>query len=136
MREYNPGCHRILGGLAAGIVETCPTKHGADPLLAARHELEEECHLAGGTWYRLTAEGVSVPMDKYVITEITAYLVVDPERVENPRPLDDEEDIEIVEGVTANEILDMIRGGDMNLVDGWASLLALQKLRELGEIIK
>ena len=75
-----------------------------------------------------------VPMDKYVVTEITPYLVIDAEHVHNPRPLDDEEDIEIIRCVTANEILQMIREGDFNLVGGWGALLALQKLRDLGEI--
>ncbi len=73
-------------------------------------------------------------MDKYVITEITPYLVIDPHHVHNPRPLDDEEDIEIISGVTADEIMQMIREGDMNLVGGFGALLALQKLRDLGEI--
>ena len=131
IREYMPGCHRVLGGLAAGIVED--HKHMSEEE-AARHELEEECHLAGGTWYRLTDDDVSVPMDKYVVTEITPFLVVDPHHVPDPRPLDDEEDIEIVPGVSAEEIMQMIKMGDMNLVGGWASLLALDKLRELGEI--
>jgi len=121
-------------------------------------------HLAGGTWYRLTEEHVSseyfkrnrdtliamyqsnltyvfisytitkVPMDKYVVTEITPYLVIDAEHVYNPRPLDDEEDIEIIRGISSDEIIKMIREGDFNLVGGWGALLALQKLRELGEI--
>jgi hypothetical protein len=73
-------------------------------------------------------------MDKYVVTEITPYLVIDPHHVQNPRPLDDEEDIEIISGVTAGVIMQMIREGDMNLVGGFGALLALQKLRELGEI--
>jgi hypothetical protein len=73
-------------------------------------------------------------MDKYVVTEITPYLVIDPHHVANPRPLDDEEDIEIVSGVSPAEIMRMIREGDMNLVGGWGALLALEKLRELGEI--
>ena len=68
------------------------------------------------------------------MTEITPYLVIDPHHVPNPRPLDDEEDIEIVRGITVEEIMQMIREGDMNLVGGWAALLALNKLRELGEI--
>ncbi|KAL3772767.1 hypothetical protein ACHAW5_007276 [Stephanodiscus triporus] len=148
VREYMPGPHRVLCGLAAGIVED-DGKHSegggggtssasgsemsssSSSLVAARFELEEECHLAGGTWYRLTDEGVSVPMDKYVVTEITPYLVIDAEHVPDPRPLDDEEDIEIVRGVTAAEILRMIREGDFNLVGGWGALLALEKLREL-----
>ena len=68
------------------------------------------------------------------MTEITPYLVIDPHHVPDPRPLDEEEDIEIVSGVTADELLQMIREGDMNLVGGWGALLALQKLRELGEV--
>lgn len=75
-----------------------------------------------------------VSMDKYVVTEITPYLVIDAEHVHNPRPLDDEEDIEIIRYVTADEIIQMIREGDFNLVGGWGALLALQKLRDLGEI--
>lgn len=131
IREYMPGCHRVLGGLAAGLVED---KHGGSEEAAARHELEEECHLAGGAWYRLIDDGVSVPMDKYVQTEIVPYLVVDPHHVPNPKPLDDEEDIEIVTDVSAEEIMQMVKKGDMNLVGGWGALLALVKLRELGEI--
>jgi len=138
IREYMPGPHRVLGGLAAGIVEE--GKHSTvegvgepDTLVAARYELEEECHLAGGTWYRLTEEGVSVPMDKYVVTEITPYLVIDPQHVLDPRPLDHEEDIEIVPGVSVEEISQMVREGDFNLVGGWGAMLALEKLRELGE---
>lgn len=73
-------------------------------------------------------------MDKYVVTEITPYLVIDAHHVPDPRPLDAEEDIEIVSGVSAQEILRMIREGDFNLVGGWAALLALAKLRELGEL--
>ena len=49
-------------------------------------------------------------MDKYVVTEITPYLVIDAVHVHNPRPLDDEEDIEIIRGVTSDEIIQMIRG--------------------------
>ena len=107
VREYMPSCHKVLGGLAAGIIETCPDKHDSDELLAARHELEEECHLAGGTWHRLTDDGVTIPMDKYVQTRITPYLVIDPVTVEDPRELDAEEEIEIVRNVSADEILDI-----------------------------
>ena len=73
-------------------------------------------------------------MDKYVVTEITPYLVIDPKHVPDPRPLDDEEDIEIVTGVTKEEIIQMIQEGDFSLVGGWGALLTLEKLRELGEI--
>ena len=54
VREYHPGPHAYLYGVAAGIVEE--DKHNGDAALAAQHELEEECHLAGGTWYLLTPQ--------------------------------------------------------------------------------
>ena len=76
----------------------------------------------------------TVPMDKYVVTEITPYLVIDPEYVLKPRPMDDEEDIVIVRGISSDDILKAIREGDMNLVGAFAFLLALEKLRSLGEI--
>lgn len=137
VKEYNPGCHKRLFGVAAGLVEE---KHNAvggihdDSLVAAQFELEEECHLKGGAWYRLTSECVRVPMDKYVVTEICPYLVIDASPVKNPRPLDPEEDIEIIQNVSIEEIYRMIKDGKMNLVGGWACMLAIEKLREIGEI--
>ncbi len=122
----------MLCGLAAGIVESA--KHNSDFDEAARQELEEECHLSGGTWHRLLNPNTSMAMDKYVVTEIVAYLVIDPTKVANPPPLDAEEDIEIIEGVSIKEILEMIRNGEMNCIGALSSLLAIEKLRELSEI--
>lgn len=132
IREYNPGCDKILNGIAAGLVEE--DKHGSDYEVAARHELEEETNLSGGTWFRLLNDDKSIAMDKYTVTEAVAYLVIDAVKVDNPRPLDDEEDIEIIHGVTVDEIMEMIRAGEMNCIGGFASLLAIEKLRSLGEI--
>mmetsp|Transcript_28670 Transcript_28670/g.34924 ORF Transcript_28670/g.34924 Transcript_28670/m.34924 type:complete len:230 (+) Transcript_28670:11-700(+) len=129
LREYNPAPCKILYGPAAGLIES---KHGSDPLVAARHELEEELHLKGGTWYPLNKK--TVPMDKYVVTEINAYLVLDAEEVLDPRERDAEEFIEIVKDLTVDDIKDLIVNGEMNLVGGWGCLMALEKLRELGEI--
>eukprot|EP00540_Astrosyne_radiata_P021595 CAMPEP_0116836364 /NCGR_PEP_ID=MMETSP0418-20121206/8058_1 /TAXON_ID=1158023 /ORGANISM="Astrosyne radiata, Strain 13vi08-1A" /LENGTH=141 /DNA_ID=CAMNT_0004466131 /DNA_START=80 /DNA_END=506 /DNA_ORIENTATION=+ len=128
-REYNPGPHESLFGLAAGLIEE---KHDSNPRIAAEHELEEECQMRGGKWYQLTERPLA--MDKYDTTKIYSYLAIDPKTVENPRPLDEEEDIEIVSGVSVEEILAMIKRGQMNLVGGCACLLAIEKLRELGEI--
>ena len=131
VREYNPGPHEILYGLAAGLIEQ--DKHNdSDPRVAAEYELNEECHLEGGTWHLLTDRPIA--MDKYVDFRVHAYLVIDPTPVEYPRPLDDEEIIEIIRGVTLDEIKRMLRGGEMNMVASWASLLALERLRDLGEI--
>jgi len=53
--------------------------------------------------------------------------------VTNSLLLFQEEDIEIISGVTIPEILQWIRNGEMNLVGGYGCLLAIEKLRELGE---
>jgi NUDIX domain len=128
VREYMPASHRILYGLAAGLVEE---KHGADVATAARDELEEEAHLTGGQWIHLCKRPSA--MDKYSLTSVEAYLVLDPVPEENPKPLDDEEDIEILAGVTIPEIKEWISNGEMNLVSAWGCMLAIEKLRELGE---
>jgi hypothetical protein len=73
-------------------------------------------------------------MDKYTTTKVRAYLVVDAQHVPDPRPQDDEEDIEIIRGVTIPQILAMIRRGEMNMVGTWGCLMAIETLRELGEI--
>ncbi|KAL3937139.1 MAG: hypothetical protein SGBAC_007677, partial [Bacillariaceae sp.] len=93
VREYMPASHKVLWGVAAGLIED---KHGHDASLAAEHELEEECHLTGGKWIPLANSATA--MDKYALTNIHAYLVLDPKPAVNPRPLDEEEDIEIVPG--------------------------------------
>jgi hypothetical protein len=156
IREYMPSTHCRMMGLAAGMVEDDKHGNGGDSdkatgdaesvhdsvgdyeddmrLTAAKDELEEECRLVGGRWMRLTERGVV--MDKYSTTRLSVYLVLDPESVheDDAKPRDLEEDIQVVPGVSAGEIRDMIVTGRMTVVGGWASLLALQKLRELGEI--
>lgn len=127
VREYMPASHKVLWGLAAGLIEE--EKHEQDPYVAAQHELEEECHLTGGKWIPLSNEATA--MDKYALTQIHAYLVLDPKPAADPKPLDDEEDIEIVPGVKIEEIMDYIANGQMNLVGGWGCMLAISKLRDL-----
>ena len=105
IREYMPTTNRMMYGLAAGLVEA--DKHGGtsttnttqtpqddethnnDTILtanAARCELEEECHLTNGTWIPLLQN--SMPADKYSLTQVQCYLVLDPEVESNPKPLD------------------------------------------------
>lgn len=129
-REYHPGPNKFLFGAAAGIVED--DKHNGNVELAAQHELEEECHLAGGSWHLLTPKPLA--MDKYATTTIRAFLVIDASHVPDPRPQDHEEDIEIIQNVSVDEIMTMIRRGEMNVVGAWACLMAIAKLREMGEI--
>lgn len=132
IREYMPGSHRILWGLPAGLVE--PTKHkDKNETLAAVQELEEEAQLTGGTWIRLTTPGKPVAMDKYSLTNVHAFLVLDPWQAEHPKPMDEEEDIEVIRGVSISQIMEWIVAGEMNMVSAWGCLLAIEKLRELGE---
>lgn len=150
LREYNPGCDEVLYGPAAGLVEKkhelqTSDKDSVDENVAvkqvtkeellwkeaAKWELEEECHLRGGTWYEL---GEKTAMDKYVVTRVKPFLVLDATHVDDPRPLDIEEEIEIVDGVSVERIWEIINHGEMNLVGGWACLLAIHKLQELGII--
>ena len=128
VREYMPGPHKIMWGLAAGMVEG---KHGGDVCKAARDELEEEAQLTGGDWIPLLVNPSS--MDKYALTGIDAYLVLDATLADNPKPLDDEEDIEVVGGVSVPEIMRWIATGEMNMVSAWCCMLAIEKLRELGQ---
>lgn len=128
VREYMPGSHKIMWGIAAGLVED---KHGADVSKAARDELEEEAQLTGGEWIPLSVKPSA--MDKYALMTIDAYLVLDPTPAENPKSMDDEEDIEVVRGVSVPDIMRWIATGEMNMVSAWGCMLAIEKLRELGE---
>ena len=163
IREYMPSVHRTLYGLAAGMVEiekhasdavnnnnttssndtittttdTEQQQQEEDRLLltAAQHELEEECRLQGGTWIRLTHTNIA--MDKYSTTGLHVYLVLDPHPidVQKAKPRDvTEEGMTVHAGITVRQIEHLIVNGDMTVVGGWASLLALHKLREMGEI--
>ena len=139
IREYMPAVHKLVMGLAAGMVED---KHndtedgeGSNPIFtAAVHELEEECRLTGGTWYRLCQPTV---MDKYCTTLLSVYLVIDPVPVDESaiKPRDEtEEGMEVVVGTTVAELREMIATARMTVVGGWATQMALTKLRDLGEI--
>ena len=164
LREYMPATHTLMHGLAAGMVEAHKHHRGASrdeddneddnnnndddedednnnhddsmQRTAAQHELEEECRLTGGRWIRLT--DAPVTMDKYSTTRLTCYLVLDPVPVpaDHRRQRDEtEEGMEVVEGVTLDELRRMMTSSArMTAVGSWASLLALEKLREMGEI--
>ena len=156
IREYMPSVHHPMLGLAAGMVEE--KKHsssytgnnnddddGVDDMnneeqdacwMAAKCELEEECRLTGGAqWIRLTAN--PVVMDKYNTTRLTVFLVIDPVAVDSAqaKPRDDtEEGMQVIPNVTVKQLEHWIQTGQMTIVGSWGTLLALQKLRQLGEI--
>jgi 8-oxo-dGTP pyrophosphatase MutT (NUDIX family) len=163
IREYMPSTHSFQITLCAGMVEGKDNAlHGAndetidadslplaisrhDKLLphvsdssfeqAARRELAEEGRMVGGTWICLCE---STPVDKYITTVMRVYLCIDPEPLsahEEATLLRDESEVGMqVVQKTAGEIESAIQSGDMTVVAGWAAQLALNKLRELGEI--
>lgn len=140
--EYMPSNHQIMWGLAAGMVEydkhsiNTNTNNINDIILnAARHELEEECHLMNGTWIRLT-KGDGVVMDKYSTTKLSVYLVLDQIHTNDPKPRDDNEiGMKIHYNITIQQLKSKIWNNAMTVVGSWACLLAMEKLREIGEII-
>jgi hypothetical protein len=138
IREYMPALHQRVLGLAAGMVEA---KHDDDKketdiqLTAAEHELEEECRMKGGTWYKVTNQDSA--MDKYSSTKLAVYLVIDPEPVPADQALardETEEGMQVIPGVTIPQLLELVVSGQLTVVGGWACLLAIHKLKELGEI--
>jgi 8-oxo-dGTP pyrophosphatase MutT (NUDIX family) len=153
IREYMPSRHRLVSGLAAGMVEdhhhhhvdSNATSTGAgllDPQAveaSARRELAEECRLEGGTWHALTPPD-GVVMDKYCTTKLHAYLVMDAtpfhdETAHHVHPRDDaEEGMQVLSGVSLEQLQEWIREGEFTVVGAWGAMLALEKLRSLQEI--
>jgi 8-oxo-dGTP pyrophosphatase MutT (NUDIX family) len=133
-----------------------PASADDDTVLAsAIRELAEECRLDGSAaaaeseataeWIRLTSPAHGTVMDKYCTTRLHAYLVIGarplPEEKDDlhhhphPHRRDDaEEGMEVVQGITEEQLLDLIQRGDLTVVGSWAALLALQKLRVMKEL--
>ncbi|CAM9739047.1 unnamed protein product, partial [Choristocarpus tenellus] len=130
IKEYAPGRESMMHGVVAGMYEV---KKHAGPLEAAKFELEEEAHLTGGTWHSLTESlKTTVSADKYSTNEFFCWLCVDPEVTTTPRPLDAEEFIEIERGIALSEAMGMIVRGEMSVVSGFVTMLAMEKLQNLG----
>jgi len=131
VEEYMPASDSFQYGHAAGMVED---KHGRRQAtrVAAEHELEEECRLIGGKDWHLLASNVI--MDKYTTTAITVYLVIDADTVldSDAKPRDDtEQGMRVVPEVSYAQLKSLLKKGKMTVVGSWATLLALEKLREL-----
>ena len=109
------------------------SKKHLTPLEAAQFELEEEAHLRTTQWFPLlSGENVTAPLDKYSTNHFYAYLALDCEEVEHPKPLDDEEFIIIERNVTYKKLTELVSTGQINVVSSYAILLGIRKLRELG----
>ncbi|EKX49575.1 hypothetical protein GUITHDRAFT_104537 [Guillardia theta CCMP2712] len=119
----------IQSGVPGGLFEE---KKHKDLLQAARDELNEEAGLMGGTWIALAPEGI--PQDKYSRNRLHPYLVIDCMRDPNPKPKDDDEIIEVEQGVALEEARRRVLEGDMPAPAAMVTLLAIDKLRQLGHI--
>jgi len=140
IREFHVSAGRMMYGTVAGIFE--PEKHKS-PQECAQFELEEEAQLTGGTWLPLIAasdvaegNGVGeVGLSKYFEQRFWPFLVLDAEGpVTSPRPLDHDEYIEIMRGVSPDHLFHLIESGNVAIVHAYALLLAVERLRKLGLI--
>ena len=127
--EYCPGVDGVKSGIPGGLYEE--RKH-SDLLNAAQDELNEEAGLTGGTWFALAPEGI--PQDKYSRNRLHPYLVIDSSIDPNPRGQDDTEQIEVEHGVSLAEAKRRLLAGDMPAPSAMVTLMAIDKLRELGYV--
>lgn len=95
-------------------------------------QLEEEAHLLGGTWHTLCEDDeTTINADKYSSNEFYCWLVVDPYVTPTPKPMDDEEFIEIKRGVSMQECMRMVERGELSIVSSFIVLMGARKLRQL-----
>lgn len=73
----------------------------------------------------------TLPGAKYTAQKFIPYIVMDAEKVSDSRPLDDDEIIQPVHGVSVNEALWLIMNGRMTSTSTMMVLLALEKLRQM-----
>ncbi|CEM38352.1 unnamed protein product [Vitrella brassicaformis CCMP3155] len=131
--EYYPGPNQWKKGFVAGLYER---KKHESPLHAAKLELEEEAHLVGGKWINLINERGVMDYEKYSDQIFYAFLCLDPVHTDDPRPLDDSEVIYLHRDVPAKAVLEGALHGHFTVTTSLAALLAIEKLREIGELPK
>lgn len=101
-------------------------------LEAAKFELNEEAGLMAKTWIPLTSQGVA--HDKYSDNRFNTFLALNcsPVSVSDRRAMDDAESIEVHPGKTADDVLDIIEAGTMNVAGCYACMLALRAIERQG----
>lgn len=90
VRQFRKPLERTVVEIPAGKLEVSDT----DPLEAAKRELEEETHYQAEKWEELVT---MYPTPAYLDEKFTLYLAEGLKRVENPRPLDEDEFVEVLE---------------------------------------
>jgi ADP-ribose pyrophosphatase len=119
VRQFRPPLERMELGLPAGLVEP-----GEKPGAAARRELLEETGYAGGEWEPLGSLASSPSLK-----DNWAYLFLARGVAETSAPDPDEHELVEVVRVPVEDILGLIRGGQIVSSSGVAAImLALERL--------
>jgi ADP-ribose pyrophosphatase len=119
VRQFRPPLERMELGLPAGLVEP-----GEKPEAAARRELLEETGYAGGEWESLGSLASSPSLK-----DNWAYLFLARGVEETSAPDPDEHELVEVVRVSVEDILGLIRGGQIVSSSGVAAImLALERL--------
>jgi glycerol-3-phosphate cytidylyltransferase-like family protein/ADP-ribose pyrophosphatase YjhB (NUDIX family) len=124
IKEYHQGVDELKYGLPGGYYEIKKHKDIND---AARAELSEECHLRDGKLINLLSKGYSEL--KWVTNQVVPFICIDPVEEITSLECDPEEDIEIVK-VNWDELMEIIRNGDMTPTSVYATLLAVEYIED------
>ena len=132
VKEYSPGPHKVLLGTVNGCFET--DKHESAEQ-CAEFELEEEVQMRvthQKNIIPLIEAGGAVPLDKYSDNRFYSFLVLDAEPVLDPRKQDEEEYIIVERGVGYDELMRLMKRGEINVASSYTILMGIKKLEELG----
>lgn len=125
VREFCVAHSRFVYSFPAGQVEA---KH-SDEHEAAEAELAEEARLECNT--ELTKLiSAPAPQDKFQRERVVYYLCTDVKKLANPPKRDKEELIDVIQGITASELLGLVQAGVLQSNMIAAAMLALRELEE------
>lgn len=126
VRQFRKPLDRTVVEIPAGKLELTDN----EPLEAAKRELEEETQYHAANWEALTT---MYPTPAYLDEKFTIYVAENLTKVENPRPLDEDEFVEVLE-CTYEEALALQANGEICDAKTLYALLYWQlRLKEMAE---